>query len=94
MLILGRQISYSLNHSGHPRYFSKTNLRVFERMKRETLPWACGLLCDWDDISGCQLDCIWNELQSRNGGHTSDPDLEVGSHRLLTQILTWEDICF
>ena len=23
-------------------------------------------------ILGCQLDYIWNELQSRNGGHTCD----------------------
>jgi hypothetical protein len=29
-------------------------------------------------IPGCQLDYIWNELQSRNGGHTCDPDLEAG----------------
>lgn len=29
-------------------------------------------------ILGCQLDYIWNELQSRNGGYTWDPDLEVG----------------
>ena len=28
-------------------------------------------------IPGCQLDYIWNELQSRNGGHTCDPDLEA-----------------
>jgi hypothetical protein len=27
------------------------------------------------DIPSCQLDCIWNELQSRTGGHTCDPDL-------------------
>ena len=27
-------------------------------------------------IPGCQLDYIWNELQSRNGGHTCDPDLK------------------
>ena len=40
-------------------------------------------------IPGCQLDYIWNELQSRNGGHTCDPDLEAGRHRLLTWILTW-----
>jgi hypothetical protein len=26
---------------------------------------------------------LWTELQSRNGGHTCDPDLEVGRHRLL-----------
>ena len=26
---------------------------------------------------GCQTDCICNELQSRNGGHTCDPDLEA-----------------
>ena len=25
----------------------------------------------------CQLDYIWNELQSRNQGHISDPNLEV-----------------
>ena len=29
-------------------------------------------------IPGCQLDYIWNELQSRNEGHTCDPDLETG----------------
>ena len=40
-------------------------------------------------IPGCHLDYIWNELQSRNGGHTYDPDLEAERHRLLTQILTW-----
>lgn len=39
-------------------------------------------------ISGCQVDYTWNELQSRNGGHTCDPDLEVKRHRLLTQFLT------
>lgn len=30
-------------------------------------------------IPGCQHDYIRNELQSRNGGHTCDPDLEVGT---------------
>ena len=29
-------------------------------------------------ILGCQLDYIWNELQSRNGGHPCDLDLEAG----------------
>jgi hypothetical protein len=29
-------------------------------------------------LPGCQLDYIWNELQSRNGGHTCDPDLGAG----------------
>ena len=38
-------------------------------------------------IPDCQLDYIWNELQSRNGGHTCDADLEAGRHRLLIQIL-------
>lgn len=28
-------------------------------------------------IAGCQLACMWCELQSRNGGHTCDPDLEA-----------------
>ena len=28
------------------------------------------------DIPGCQLDCIWNELQSRIGGLTCDPGLK------------------
>jgi hypothetical protein len=27
---------------------------------------------------GCGLDCIWDELQSRIGGHTCDLDLESG----------------
>jgi hypothetical protein len=29
-------------------------------------------------VPSCQLDCIWNELQSGTGGHTCDPDLEAG----------------
>ena len=29
-------------------------------------------------IPGCQLDYIWNELQSRIGRLTSDPYLEAG----------------
>lgn len=28
-------------------------------------------------LSGCQLDCIWNELQDRNGRHACDSDLEA-----------------
>jgi hypothetical protein len=28
-------------------------------------------------IPGCQLDYIWNALQSGNGGHTCDADLET-----------------
>ena len=42
-------------------------------------------------VPGCQLDYIWKELQSRNGGHTCDTDLEAGRHGLLTWILTWDD---
>jgi hypothetical protein len=30
-------------------------------------------------IPGCQLDYIWNELQSRIGRLTRDPNLEAGS---------------
>ena len=37
-------------------------------------------------ILGCQHDYIWNELQSRNGGHACDLDLESGGHRLLIWI--------
>jgi hypothetical protein len=40
-------------------------------------------------IPSCQLVYICNELQSRDGGHTCDTDLEAGRHRLLTQKLTW-----
>ena len=29
-------------------------------------------------ILDCQLDCTWNELQSRKGEHTYDPNLEAG----------------
>jgi hypothetical protein len=29
-------------------------------------------------IPSYQLDCVCNELQSRNRGHTYDPDLEAG----------------
>jgi hypothetical protein len=28
-------------------------------------------------ILGCQLNYIWNKLQSRNGGHNCDPDLKA-----------------
>ena len=45
-------------------------------------------------IPGCQRDYMRNEPQSRNGDHTCDPDLEVGRHRLLTRILTQDDIGF
>ena len=31
----------------------------------------------WWLLLVCQLDYIWNELQSRNGGHTCDPALEA-----------------
>jgi hypothetical protein len=51
----------------------------------------------------CKFDYIWNELESRNRGHTCDLDieaekqhafdldLEAGRHRLLNQIFRWED---
>jgi hypothetical protein len=41
------------------------------------------------DIPGCHLDSIWNDLQSRIGGLTCDPDLEAGRHKFLTWILAW-----
>jgi hypothetical protein len=41
-------------------------------------------------IPGCQLDCIWNELQSRIRRLTCDPDLEAGRHKFLTWILAWK----
>ena len=40
-------------------------------------------------IPGCQLVCTWNELQSRIGGLTYDPDLEAGRYKFLTWILAW-----
>jgi hypothetical protein len=40
-------------------------------------------------IPRCQLDYIWNELQSRIGGLTYDPNLEFGRHKLLTWVLAW-----
>jgi hypothetical protein len=40
-------------------------------------------------IPGCQLDYLWNELQSRIGGLTCDPDLEAGRHKFLTWISAW-----
>jgi hypothetical protein len=30
---------------------------------------------------------IWNYLQPRNGGHTCNPELESGSHRILIKKL-------
>jgi hypothetical protein len=44
-------------------------------------------------IPGCQLDYIWNELQSRIGGLTYDPDLKAGRHKFLTWILAWRSRC-
>jgi hypothetical protein len=41
-------------------------------------------------IPGCQLDYIWNELQSRIGRLTSDHNLEAGRYKLLTWILAWK----
>jgi hypothetical protein len=49
---------------------------------------SCKMFSDLEmAIPGCQLDYIWNELQTRNGRLTCDPDLEAGSHRFLTWIL-------
>ena len=36
-------------------------------------------------IPGCQLDCIWNELQSRTGRLSCDSDLEAGRYKFLTE---------
>ena len=41
---------------------------------------SCGVVTRKEDvvaIPGCQLDYIWNELQSRIGRLTSDPYLEA-----------------
>ena len=35
-------------------------------------------------IPGCQLDYIWNELQSRIGKLTYDPNLEAQRYKFLT----------
>jgi hypothetical protein len=40
-------------------------------------------------LSGCQLDYIWNELQSRIERLTSDPNLEAWRYKFLTWILAW-----
>ena len=40
-------------------------------------------------IPSCQLDYIWNELQSRIGRLTYDPNLEAQRYKFLTRILTW-----
>jgi hypothetical protein len=56
-------------------------------------------------ILGYQLDYIWNELQSRNGGHTFDPNSKAGRkhafdpglkdrrHKLLIQIMRRDYTC-
>ena len=41
-------------------------------------------------IPGCQLDCIWNELQSRIRRLSYDPNLEAQRYKFLTWILAWE----
>jgi predicted HTH domain antitoxin len=40
-------------------------------------------------ISGCQLDYIWNELQSRIERLTHDLNLEAGRYNFLIWILAW-----
>jgi hypothetical protein len=40
-------------------------------------------------IPGCQLDYIWNELESRIRSLNCDPDLEAGKYTFLTWILAW-----
>ena len=40
-------------------------------------------------IPGCQLDYIWNELQSRIRRLTYDPNLEAQRYNFLTWILAW-----
>jgi hypothetical protein len=40
-------------------------------------------------IPGCQIAYIWNELQSRIGRLTSDPNLEAGRYKFLTWIMVW-----
>ena len=40
-------------------------------------------------IPGCQLDYIWNELQSRIGRFNYDPNLEAQRCKFLTWILSW-----
>jgi hypothetical protein len=41
---------------------------------------------------GCQLDYIWNELQSRIGWFICDPDLEARRHKFLTCILAYRSL--
>jgi hypothetical protein len=40
----------------------------------------CHIKCNQGLVASvnCQLAYIWNALQSRNGGHTCDGDLEAG----------------
>jgi hypothetical protein len=40
-------------------------------------------------ITGCHLDYIWNDLQSRIEKFTCDLDLETGKYKFLTWILAW-----
>jgi hypothetical protein len=44
-----------------------------------------GIIITWSLFSFGFI--FWNELQSINGRHTCHPDLEVGRHRFLIQIL-------
>jgi hypothetical protein len=41
-------------------------------------------------VPGCQLDYIWNELQSRIRGLTCNPDLEAGRQKFPTWNLGWK----
>ena len=43
-----------------------------------TIPSLSSTLLGVVTIPGCQFDYIWNELQSRIGRLTSDPNLEAG----------------
>jgi hypothetical protein len=55
------------------------------KLKKYSISTSSGLMA----IPGCQLDSIWNELQSRIGGLTCDPDLEAGRYKFLTWIFAW-----
>ena len=61
-----------MGHGSKQRFLTRRNKTVYE------IPQEAFVILSVMVIPGYQLDCSCNELQSRNGGHTCDPDLAAG----------------
>jgi hypothetical protein len=69
--------------------FDKDFLSEYITVLNTILYFSANLIVLANTIPGCQLDYIWNGLQSRIGSLICDPDLEAGRYKFLTWILAW-----